>query len=79
MNAAAMMAVPIQTRGTSLAAGTPGFLFDGPFDTTQDMNFDVSPDRTRFVMVEADPDASPTRLQVVLNWPAELKEKMSTK
>jgi Tol biopolymer transport system component len=79
MNAAAMMAVSIQTRGPSLAAGTPEFLFDGPFDTTQDMNFDVSPDGTRFVMVEADPDASPTRLQVVLNWPAELKEKVSTK
>ena len=79
MNAAAVMAVPVQTRGPRFVAGTPEFLFDGPFDTTQDMNFDISPDGTRFVMVEADPDASPTRLQVVLNWAEELKTKLPAK
>jgi Tol biopolymer transport system component len=74
MNGTAMMAVPIETRGTSLVAGKPQFLFDGPFDTTQDMNFDISPDGTRFVMVEADPDAKPTRFQIILNWTKELSQ-----
>ena len=79
MNAAAVMAVPVQTRGPRFVAGAPEYLFDGPFDTTQDMNFDIACDGTRFVMVEADPDASPTRLQVVLNWAEELKTKLPAK
>jgi hypothetical protein len=37
------------------------------------MNFDISPDGTHFVMVESDPDARPTRVNVVLNWTEELK------
>ncbi len=72
MNGTAMMSVDVETRGPGFLAGKPQFLFDGPFDTTQDLNFDISPDGTHFVMVEADPDAKPTRLQIVLNWSAEL-------
>ncbi len=74
MNGTAMMAVPIDTRGRRLVAGKPQFLFDGPYDTTQDMNFDISPDGRRFVMVEADPDAKPTRFQIILNWTKELSQ-----
>ena len=51
MNGTAMMAVAVETRGTTYVAGKPQLLFDGPFDTTQDINFDISPDGTRFVMV----------------------------
>ena len=39
----------------------------------QSGQFDISRDGTYFIMVEADPDASPTQLQVVLNWTEELK------
>jgi serine/threonine-protein kinase len=70
-----LMAVPIETRGARLAPGTPLELFDGPFDTTQDNNYDVSPDGKYFVMVETDPDARPTRIQLVLNWPEELERR----
>jgi serine/threonine-protein kinase len=73
MNGAALMAVPILGGGTTFGAGKPEQLFDGPFDTTQDMNFDVAPDRSHFVMVEADPDAKPTRVNVVVNWIADLQ------
>jgi hypothetical protein len=33
----------------------------------------ISPDGTYFVMVEADPNARPTQVHVVLNWLEELK------
>ena len=68
-----MMAVAVEVQGTHFVAGKPQFLFEGPFVGTQDMNFDISPDGTHFVMVEADPDARPTRVNVVLNWIEELK------
>jgi serine/threonine protein kinase/Tol biopolymer transport system component len=73
MNGASMMSVSIAVKDGSLVAAKPQFLFDGPFDTTQDMNFDVAPDGLHFVMVEADPDAKPTKINVVLNWSGELR------
>jgi serine/threonine-protein kinase len=73
MNGAAVMAVPVEAHGETFVAGTPRLLFEGPFDTTQDQNFDVSPDGTWFVMVEADPDTTPSRFHVVQNWFEELK------
>jgi Tol biopolymer transport system component len=71
---ASLMAVSVDGRGSSFVAGTPARLFDGPFDTTQDDNYDVFPDGMTFVMVEADPAARPTRLQVILNWSEELSQ-----
>jgi Tol biopolymer transport system component len=79
MTGATLMAVPVGSRGAEFAAGAPAALFSGPFDTTQNKNFDVFPDGSGFVMVEADPDARPTRLQVVLNWTEELKRLVPTK
>ena len=75
MNGASLMSVPVDISARSFVAGTPVTLFTGPFDTTQDNNYDVFPDGQHFVMVEADPDARPTRLQVVLNWSEELKRR----
>ena len=74
MSRAALMAVSVDIRGSSFVAGTPARLFDGPFDTTQNANYDIFPDGMTFVMVEADPDARPTRLQVILNWSEELSQ-----
>ena len=71
MNDVALMAVSIRADGTSLSAGRPSLLFDGPFDRTQDDNFDVFPDSDHFLMVEEDPSAALHGLQVVLNWSAE--------
>jgi hypothetical protein len=53
-------------------------LFSGPFDTTQDNNYDVSADG-HFIMVEAAPEATLHALQVVLNWSADLKRLVSAK
>ncbi len=71
MNGMAMMAVAIEVRGATLDVAAPELLFTGPFETGSP-SFDISPDGTYFVMVEADPDAKPTQIQVVLNWAGEL-------
>jgi serine/threonine-protein kinase len=76
MNGTVMMAVSIQAGERSFLASKPQFLFDGPFDATQTFNFDVLPDGKHFIMVEADPDATPTQLQVVTNWFEELKHRV---
>ena len=76
MNGADVMAVSVDTIEGTFTAGTPERLFDGPFDTTQADNFDISPDGTHFVMIEADPDARPSRFQLVINWSQELKERV---
>lgn len=67
----AMMAVSVLQQGSLFSAGSPEPLFTGPFETGSPQ-FDVAPDGS-FVMVEADPDARPTQIHLVLNWVEELK------
>ena len=60
MNGTAMMSVAVDRRGGVFRAAAPTTLFTGPFETGSP-NFDVAPDGSSFLMVEADPDAKPTR------------------
>ena len=76
MNDATLRAVNIEVQGDALIAGVPAVLFDGPYSTTQDNNYDIFPDGEHFLMVEADPDANPSRLHLVLNWFEELKARV---
>jgi serine/threonine-protein kinase len=78
-NGTAMMAVAVHSQDGTFVAGKPQFLFDGPFDRTQNFNFDIFPDGKYFIMVETDPEATPSRLQVVLNWFRELQERVPVK
>ena len=39
------------------------------------MSYAVSKDGTHFIMVEVDPNARPTQLNVVQNWAEEVKRK----
>jgi Tol biopolymer transport system component len=71
VNGSTVMSVAVTTRGHTFDAGEPQELFSGPFETGSPQ-FDVAADGT-FVMVEADPDAKPTQIHVVLNWAEELK------
>lgn len=71
MSGRALMAVAI-TRAPAFRAALPERLFDGPFETGTP-RFDVSPDGSYFVMVEADPDARPTQIHLVVNWIDELR------
>jgi hypothetical protein len=59
-----MMAVSIQTQRTTFRAAAPELSFIGPFETGSS-HFDISPDGTYFVMVEADPDARPTPASII--------------
>jgi hypothetical protein len=72
MQGASIMVVTVTDDRGRLVASKPEELFSGPFDTTQDMNFDVFPDGQHFVMVEKDPDANPTKINVVQHWDAEV-------
>jgi hypothetical protein len=41
--------------------------------------FDVSADGKRFLLIQTDADARPTRLDVILNWFGELKRKVAAR
>ncbi|MGQ0734278.1 MAG: protein kinase domain-containing protein [Acidobacteriota bacterium] len=72
LNGSTLMAVPIRPGpGAVLEVGVPAALFDGPFDVGAN-NFDVAPDGT-FVMIEADPHARHTQIDVVQNWAEDIK------
>ena len=72
LNGTTMMSVRVEAPVGMFTAGTPEPLFTGPFETGSPP-FDISPDGTYFVMVEAQPDARPSEINVVLNWHEELK------
>jgi serine/threonine-protein kinase len=69
-----IMRVPVGMRGSRFVAGPPEQLFNGPYDLSY-TSYAVSKDGTHFIMVEVDPNARPTQLNVVLNWAEELRRK----
>jgi eukaryotic-like serine/threonine-protein kinase len=73
-----VMAVSVSTEGASFKAGKPTPLFGGPYLRT---SWDVSADGQRFLMIKAGGpfSASITRLNVVLNWQEELKQRVPTR
>ena len=59
--------------------GSPQVLFEGPYvlSAVDERNYDVTPDGQRFLMVRAaEQSESTARLNVVLNWHEELKERV---
>jgi serine/threonine-protein kinase len=68
----AIYAVSVDTKGNSFVAGAPDMLFSGAFDLLT-TDYTLTADGTRFIMIESDPNARPTQLQVVLNWAEEVK------
>jgi serine/threonine-protein kinase len=79
VNGQNLMAVTMPIDGPKLVPGTPTVLFSGPFDTTQDNNYDVSPDGTHFIMIEPDPEEFLHGLHVVLDWSSELERALRAK
>ncbi len=73
MSGREVMSVVVKAEGAAFSAAGPERLFEGPFETGSPQ-FDISADGSYFVMVEADPDARPTQIQVVLNWIQELAQ-----
>jgi Tol biopolymer transport system component/tRNA A-37 threonylcarbamoyl transferase component Bud32 len=76
-----MMAVDITTH-PGFTAGKPRTLFEGQYVPTPATfpNYDVSSDGQRFLMLKRveQAEAAPTRINVVLNWFEELKQKVPT-
>jgi Tol biopolymer transport system component len=70
-------AVSVDAKGNSFVAGAPEMLFSGPFDLLT-TDYTLSVDGTRFIMIESDPNARPTQIQVVLNWVEEVKRLTAT-
>ena len=59
-----------------LRLGVRKRLFDvSAFEPAYFHDFDVSPDGQRFLFIRAEPDARPTRLDVILNWFPELRRR----
>ena len=72
-----VLAVDVRTQ-PDLVVGTPRTLFEGPYvlSAIWDRNYDVTADGQRFLMVrQADAGDSTVRLNIVVNWLEELKEK----
>lgn len=72
MSGSSLMSVAFTVRSAVFSPAAPERLFDGPFETGSP-EFHLSPDGSYFVMVEADPDARPTQIHLVLNWIQELE------
>jgi len=74
-----LMAVAVESRGSELALGTPTPLFQGRFDYGPGgsdgdgggLNYDVTPDGARFVMLQL-PEARSSQIHVVTDWFSEL-------
>jgi serine/threonine-protein kinase len=72
-----VLAVDVSAR-PDLVVGTPRMLFEGPYvlSAIWDRNYDVTPDGQRFLMVRQDDAGDSTvRLNIIVNWLEELKEK----
>jgi eukaryotic-like serine/threonine-protein kinase len=71
----AMMAAAIDTRH-GLSAGVPEQLFNGGWALAGSFDFEVMPDGKRFLMIRQEPDAIATRIDVVLNWFQDLRQRL---
>jgi serine/threonine-protein kinase len=69
-----MMAVPVETQ-PAFKAGTPHMLFQSTGYLGL-ANYDVAPDGQHFLMIKQEESAAtPKELNVILNWPEELKRR----
>ena len=78
----AFLAASVTSAGDALAAGDSKKLFEvraAPGRSTIQAGYSMSPDGRRFLVLLLDPRAVPTRINVVLNWFAELEAKVPTR
>jgi Tol biopolymer transport system component len=81
----AAMAVPVEMEPT-FKAGKPTVLFRGTFvrsvagiDLTDWTYWDISPDGKRFLMLKDAAVEGPRKINIVMNWTEELKQRVPTK
>jgi serine/threonine-protein kinase len=76
-SAGRMIAVDVRTQ-PDLVVGTPRTLFEGPYvlSSIWDRNYDVTADGRRFLMMQqAEAGESTVRLNIVVNWLEELRDR----
>jgi hypothetical protein len=66
------MVVPIGT-SPAFSAGVPQLLFQGDYLNVSGLEYGVSPDGKRFLVLQPADTSPPTELRVVVNWFEELK------
>jgi hypothetical protein len=70
------MSVAVRTQ-PDFSAEAPKFMFEGPYLNVPGVSYDVAADGQRFMMLEESVKQPPTtRLNVVLNWFEELKQRV---
>ena len=74
----------VRTSGPAFSAGKPARVLDTKYGTPQARRtYDMSLDGLRFLMLKengaGDPNLTPARIVVVLNWFEELKARVSAK
>lgn len=75
-----MMVAEITT-DPAFSAGSPTVLFEGPYDLGEGWKpriYDLSPDGSRFVMIQREEYPSPPHFKIVHNWFEELKRLVPT-
>jgi eukaryotic-like serine/threonine-protein kinase len=71
-----LISVRVETKG-ALVLGERKTLLDlSPYDSGYLHEFDVSADGERFLLIRTEPESRPTRLDVILNWFDELRNKV---
>jgi serine/threonine protein kinase/Tol biopolymer transport system component len=78
-----LIAVPVQTSGSTFSAGQPAKVFNAKYaEPFPSRHYDVSPDGQRFLMLKdtpaSDRNATSASMVVVLNWHEELTRLVST-
>ena len=69
------------TNGGAFSVGIPEALFGGTYtrNAWSIRDYDILPDGQQFVMIQNDPESTPTHMNVVLNWFNELERLVPTK
>jgi hypothetical protein len=71
---ARMMAADVRT-APALEVSTPRTLFEGPYEVMdRPINYDITPDGRRFLMVKMERAEAPTELRVVTGWNQEVRK-----
>ena len=74
-----MMVAEVRT-DPALAISKPRALFEGPYEVMDGpINYDVTPDGRRFLMVKMDRSEAPTELRVVTGWDRELRKALPSR
>jgi hypothetical protein len=69
-----MMAADVRT-APALEVSTPRTLFEGPYEVIDGpINYDVTPDGRRFLMVKMERPEAPTELRGVTGWNQEVRK-----